>query len=85
MSTITAAELKKRGVSALPEVMDDSGEAVITVRGRETYVVMTLEKYSGLRESELTQAVRETRADYLAGRIADRTVADHIRRLDNDL
>jgi PHD/YefM family antitoxin component YafN of YafNO toxin-antitoxin module len=85
MSTVSAAEIKQHGVSRLAPALEADGEAIITVRGKERYVVMTMDKYNGLRESELVQAVRETRADYKAGRIDDRTIDDHMRRLNHDI
>jgi len=85
MSTISAAEIKRRGVSALAPALSDDGEVVITVRGKGRYVVMTMEKYNKLRESELAQAIRETRDDYLAGRIADRSVDNHMRRVNDEV
>jgi PHD/YefM family antitoxin component YafN of YafNO toxin-antitoxin module len=85
MSTIIAGEVKKRGVSAFSEALEETDEAIITVRGHSRYVVMTVEKYNQLRELELTQAVRETRADYEAGRISDKSVEDHMQRLDNEI
>lgn len=85
MSAIVAGEIKKRGVSAFASALEEDGEAVITVHGKIRYVVMTMEKYSEFRESELTQAVREARADYETGRIADKTVEGHMRRLDNEI
>ena len=65
--------------------IEADGEALITVRGKERYVVMTMAKYNDLREAELVQAVRETRADYEAGRIDDRSIDDHMRRLNDDV
>jgi len=85
MSTVSAAEIKRHGVSILTPALADEGEALITVRGKAKYVVMTVEKYGAIRESELTCAIREARADYEAGRIADRTVENHLRRLDNEV
>jgi PHD/YefM family antitoxin component YafN of YafNO toxin-antitoxin module len=85
MSAVVAGEIKKRGVSALAAALKGDDEAVITVRGKSRYVVLTMEKYNQLRESELTQAVREARADYKAGRIADKSVDDHMRRLDDEI
>ncbi len=85
MSTIIAGEIKRRGVSAFADALKDDDEAIVTVRGQSRYVVMTMEKYNRLRESELAHAVRETRADYEAGRISDRSVEDHMRRLDDDV
>ena len=52
MSTIAAAEIKKHGVSALAPALEADGEALITVRGKERYVVMTMEKYNDLREAD---------------------------------
>jgi PHD/YefM family antitoxin component YafN of YafNO toxin-antitoxin module len=85
MSTVMAGEIKKRGVSAFTAALKEDDEAVITVRGESRYVVMTMEKYNALRESELTQAVREARADYDAGRISDKSVEDHMRRIDDEV
>ena len=85
MSTVIAGEVKKRGVSALAHALEKDDAAVITVRGQSRYVVVTMEKYNQLRESELAQAVREARADYDAGRISDRSVADHMRRMDDEI
>jgi len=85
MSTVVAGEIKRRGVSAFAAALAEEDEAVITVHGKSTYVVMTMQKYNELRESELTQAVREARADYEAGRVADRSVKDHMRRLDDEV
>ena len=85
MSTISAAEIKRRGVSALGPALTGDGEAIITVRGKGRYVVMTMEKYNELRESELAQAVREAREDYRVGRIADKTIEDHMRRLNDEV
>ncbi len=85
MSTITAGEIKRQGVGALDPVLKEHEEAIITVRGEGRYVVMTLEAYNRFRETELRQAVREARADYKAGRITDRSVKAHIRRLEHEL
>jgi len=85
MSTITAAEIKKKGVSVFCAALDETGEAVITVRGKGRYVVMTTAQYGKLRELELADAVREARADYKMGRIADDTVKGHMRRLRDEV
>jgi PHD/YefM family antitoxin component YafN of YafNO toxin-antitoxin module len=85
MSTVVAGEIKKRGVSAFADALADEDEAIITVRGQSKYVVMTVQKYSELRELALAQAVREARADYEAGRITDRSVADHVQRIDDEV
>lgn len=85
MSTITAAEVKQKGVSVFDAAMGETGEVMITVRGKGRYVVMTTEKYGRLREAELAEAVNEARADYQAGRIADDTIKGHLRRLRDEV
>ena len=85
MSVVTAGELKKRGIAALQPALDAEGEAVITVRGRDRFVVMTMGKYNEIREAELARAVQEARADYAAGRILDRDLDAHMRRLADEV
>lgn len=85
MSTVTANELKTRGVSAVEEGLEQDEEVLISVRGQSRYVVMDIEKYNRLRELELAAAVAEARADYAAGRYTTETVADHIQRVRDDV
>ena len=84
MGAVASGELKKRGVAALLPILDAEGEAVITVRGKDCFVVLTMGKYNEMREGELVRAVRETRADYEEGRVLDRDLSAHMRRLDDE-
>ena len=81
MNAITANELKIRGVSAVEDQLEDEEEVIISVRGKDRYVVMSLEKYARLREFELDMAVMEARADYEAGSIVKESVEDHMKRV----
>ena len=81
MSTLTANELKTRGVSAVEEGLKHDDEVLISVRGQNRYVVMDIEKYNRMRELELATAVAEARADYEAGRYTTESVSEHIKRL----
>jgi prevent-host-death family protein len=85
METVTANELKTRGVSAVEEHLETDDEVIISVRGQDKYVVMSLDKYSQLREYELDIAVREARADYEAGRVITESVDDHMKRVTDAL
>jgi len=85
MNAVTANELKTRGVSAVEERLEDEEEVIISVRGKERYVVMTLEKYTRLREFELDMAVMEARADYEAGHNITESVEDHMKRVTDAL
>ena len=81
MNTVTANELKTRGVSIVEEHLETEEEVVISVRGQDKYVVMGLEKYARLREFELDAAIQEARADYQAGRVNTESVDKHIKRI----
>ena len=85
MTAITANELKKQGVSVLDPLLKDESEVVITVRGKSRYVVMDMEAYNHFRECELEAALQESRRDLQAGNFSQERVADHIRRLANDV
>jgi PHD/YefM family antitoxin component YafN of YafNO toxin-antitoxin module len=85
MNTVTANELKTRGISAVESRLQVDEEVVISVRGQDKYVVMDLEKYAKLREYELEIALHEARADVDAGRHRIESVNDHIQRVTNDL
>ncbi len=81
MISITASELKTKGVSALEPVLQANDEAVITVRGKDKYVVVNVEQYNKLREYELEVALMEARADIANGDVERESVEDHIKRI----
>ncbi len=78
---ITANELKTKGVSAIDMVVEESEEAVVTVRGKSTYVVLPIEKYNYYRECELEAAINETRKELEQGKYVAETVDEHIKRI----
>jgi len=85
MASITANLLKTKGVSALDPVIDENEAVVITVRGRDRYVVMDFETYNHLRECELQAAIAEVRTELESGEVFKDTVDQHIRRIRNEL
>ncbi|MBQ0718612.1 MAG: type II toxin-antitoxin system prevent-host-death family antitoxin [Gammaproteobacteria bacterium] len=85
MGKLTANELKTKGVSAVEARLKVDEEVIITVRGQDRYVVMDVEKYARLRECELSIALQEARADVDAGRYVTESVAEHMRRVADDL
>jgi PHD/YefM family antitoxin component YafN of YafNO toxin-antitoxin module len=85
MTSITANELKIRGVSAVEERLEAGEDVFISVRGKDRYVVMSLEKYDQFRTLELEHALREARADYAAGRTVIESVDEHMRRVADDV
>jgi len=84
MPTITANDIKRRGVVSIAEILEKSQEATISVRGKNKYVVMSIQQYQHMRECELEAAVLEAREDRKAGRIADTTVNEHISGLKDE-
>jgi len=80
MNSVTANELKTKGISAVEARLKVDEEVIISVRGQDRYVVMGVEKYAKLREYELAAALQEARADVEAGRYNVESVADHIKR-----
>ncbi|MBI9087240.1 MAG: hypothetical protein JEZ11_26845 [Desulfobacterales bacterium] len=82
---ISANELKTKGVSAITSRLGRAKEAIITVRGKERYVVMDMEQYNYLRECELEAALNQAKADLEAGRFVTESVGDHIKRVTHDL
>jgi prevent-host-death family protein len=81
MTTISANELKTKGVSAVEKALKNEDEVIITVRGKQKYVVIDLKKYSQLREYELEVALLEARADIVDSRVKKETVTEHMKRV----
>ena len=78
---ISANELKTRGVSALRDATSDGSEAIITVRGKNRYVVMPIKSYNRLRECELEVALLEVREDVKKGKYYKGSVKNHLKRI----
>lgn len=81
MANIAANELKMKGVSVLNSIFELDDEAIITVRGKQKYVVLELDKYNKLREYELEVALIEARDDIANGNFQRGDVASHINRV----
>ena len=83
MNAISANELKTKGVSAIQAVLDQQTEAVISVRGKQRFVVMDIAHYQYLRECELTAAIIESKADMAEGRYVKESAEEHLARLES--
>lgn len=82
MPHISANDLKIKGVAAIEAALSQAPEAIVSVRGKDRFVVMDLAHYQYLRECELDAALAETRADLAAGRFVEESAAEHLARLD---
>lgn len=82
MAQISANDLKTKGVAAIEASLVGQTEAIVSVRGKDRFVVMDIAHYHYLRECELEAALAESRADHLAGRAVTESPAEHLARLD---
>jgi PHD/YefM family antitoxin component YafN of YafNO toxin-antitoxin module len=85
MNSVTANELKTKGMSVVESHLAVDEEVIISVRGQDKYVVMDLEKYTKLREYELEIAVQEAKADIETGQYQAYTVSDHMKQVTDGL
>lgn len=82
---IAANDLKTKGVSILDSMLERLDEVMISVRGKNKYVVVDMERYNYLRECELEQALRETQKDMSKGNYDTKSVSDHMKELKDAL
>ena len=85
MATITANDLKTKGVSGLEKMLVEAQEVIVSVRGRPRYVVMRIEQYDRLRECEIEAAWHEAHEDIAAGRFRREHADEHIARISAEL
>ena len=81
MPHIPANNLKTKGVSAIEAMLATQPEAVITIRGKERFVVMDMDRYHYLRQCELESALAQTRADIVEDRFVKGSPESHLARL----
>ena len=80
-ATITANDLKVKGVTLLESVIKKNDGAIISVRGKEQYIVLRLSDYNHLRELELDAALKESREDIKNGNIHTDGISEHLKRI----
>ena len=86
MSSISAAELKTGGVTAIERAMVDHEPLFISVRGVKKFVVLDIESFNTLQELELDNAIREAEADYEKGNYTvENNIDEYARKLMEEL
>ena len=50
MSHLTANDLKTKGIAAIEAVLAERPEVIVSVRGKDRFVVMEIKQYHYLRE-----------------------------------
>lgn len=79
--TITANDLKTKGVTILDKESSEGTEVIVTVRGKNKYVIIPIEKYNYLRECELEAALAEAETDIKKGKFVKESVEKHVKRI----
>ncbi|MBV5310119.1 hypothetical protein [Chromatium okenii] len=82
MPSITANDLKTKGIAAIEAQLAQQPEVMISVCGKDRFVVMDLAHYHYLRECELDAALAATRADLANGRFVIESPEAHLVRVD---
>jgi prevent-host-death family protein len=83
--TISANEVKTKGVSLFTDLLSKFDELVINVRGKNKFVVLDIDRYKELRANELDLAYIQTMQDLKNGNYKSQTAKEHIAELINDL
>jgi PHD/YefM family antitoxin component YafN of YafNO toxin-antitoxin module len=81
VKTISANELKTKGVASIDSALKEQEEAIISVRGKDRYVVMDMETYNRLRVCELEAALYQARREVAEGEGIEEGVEEHLERL----
>ena len=81
MVIITANQLKTQGVSSIARAMEDASEVIISVRGKPRYVVISIEAYDRLRESEIEAAWMQVRREIAQGEFVVESADEHLARV----
>ena len=82
MQQLTANDLKTKGIAAIEASLANQPEAVVSVRGKDRYVVMDLAHYHYLRECELEAALAESRANIANGQFVKESPETHLAHID---
>lgn len=82
MSTLSANDLKRGGIAAIEAALAGQPEAIISVWGKEHFVVMEAAHYQDLLECELDAALAQSQADLAVVRFVAESAHAHPARLD---
>jgi PHD/YefM family antitoxin component YafN of YafNO toxin-antitoxin module len=83
LHTISANDLKTRGVRILEEISDSAGhqDVLVNVHGKTKYAILSIEYYNKLRELELEMALKESLEDIKSGRYTIETADKHLKKI----
>ena len=61
---VAANDLKKKGVKLIDELIKKGDDIIISVRGKQKYVIIDIDKYEKLKDSEIELAYIEAMKDF---------------------
>jgi len=79
---IPANDLKIKGVSVIESMLEKIDEVLISIRGKNKFVVVDIERYNYLRECELETALKESKKERANGKSRILTSEEHFKELD---
>jgi len=79
---ISASELRQKGIKAFEDELKQNNEVIISVKGKNKYVVMSIERHKELLEKELDIAYKEALDDIKNGKYTT-DIEEHLKKLDN--
>jgi len=82
---ITANDVKKRGVSLFDELLNKFDELIISVRGKNSYVVIDMNRYEKLRALELDDAYLDVMKDVKNGDYQILSAKEHMNHIYKEL
>ena len=83
--TISANEVKKNGVSIFERLLKKANELIITVRGKQKFVVLDIDRYNEFRKYELDIAYLKAKDDIKNRNFKEQSAKEHISELLNEL
>ena len=83
--TITANEVKTNGVSIFGKMLDKFDELIISVRGKDKFVVIDIERYKEFRANELDIAYMKAIREIEEGKFKIQSADEHIKELVDEL
>ncbi|MGM0519591.1 MAG: type II toxin-antitoxin system prevent-host-death family antitoxin [Campylobacterota bacterium] len=82
---INANEVKTKGVSLFGQLLEKFDELVISVRGKEKFVVLDIERYKEFRANELDLAHMKAMQDIKDGNYKKQSAKEHLQELKDEL
>ena len=79
---ITANDLKTKGVTLLDTLFKSIEEVVVSVRGKNKYVIIDVERYKKMRAFELDAAYNEVMQEIQEGKAKTMSVDEHLKEVD---